>query len=179
MTSDIIFSAGAHAFGDGSHPTTAMVLAALEALDPAEFQPLRACDMGAGSGILSFAIAKKFNCAVVAVDIERQAVETLQENARANALDKQLIALHAKGFSHPAITAQAPYQLIVMNILAEPLLDLAMTAEKNLDAGGVLILSGLFSWQEPQLSEAYQGLGLELAHRLSLKEWVCLSFIKP
>lgn len=176
---DVMIAAGAHAFGDGSHPTTAMVLAALEALDPAEFQPCASCDIGAGSGILSFAIAARFGGEVVAVDISAKAIETLQQNARDNALDNRLIALQANGFDHPAVATRAPFDLIVMNILAEPLLQLAAAAETHLAPGGVLILSGLLQWQEEAIREAYLGLGLELASRLSLNDWVALIFQKP
>lgn len=175
----IIVQAGAHAFGDGSHPTTVGMLAALEAIDPAAFTPRTVCDMGAGSGILSVAVARQFGCPVVAVDIERQAVETLQQNARANAVDSLIRAVHSDGFAHPAIQAAAPFDLILMNILAEPLLRLAAPAETLLAPGGVLVLSGMLAWQEPQVSAAYHAIGLEPAHRLTLQDWVTLVFQKP
>ena len=172
-------AAGAGAFGDGNHPTTAGMLAALEAIDPAEFTPGIACDMGAGSGILSLAIARRFHCLVIAVDLERSAVETLRQNTEANGLDGKIIAIHSDGFRHAEITARAPYDLIVMNILAEPLLGLAADAVAMLATGGVLLLSGILVWQEAQITAAYQLLGLELATRLTLKDWVTLCWQKP
>lgn len=171
--------AGAKSFGDGSHPTTAGMLAALEAIDPKSFDPRAACDMGAGSGILTLAIASKFRCPVVAVDIERQAVETLQQNAAENGLAEWVLPVHSDGFSHPEIDPRAPFDLIVMNILAEPLLSLASDAVARLSEGGVLILSGLLAWQESQIREAYEGLGLELASRLKAGDWVTLCYAKP
>lgn len=171
-------AAGAQAFGDGNHPTTMGVLAALEAIDPA-FAPGMACDMGCGSGILAMAIARRFGCRVVAADLERQAIETVHENAAHNGLADAMIPVHSDGFRHPAITAHGPFGLITMNILAEPLLALAADAETALASGGVLILSGVLAWQEMPVRDAYLGLGLELASRLAVGDWVTLCFQKP
>ncbi len=176
---NIDIQAGANAFGDGTHPTTAGVLTALEAIDPDQFTPGIACDMGCGAGLLALAITTKFGCPVVAVDLERQAIETVQVNAEKNGLADRLLPIHSDGFRHPDIRARGPYGLITMNILAEPLLSLASDAESLLAEGGVLILSGLLQWQEAQIREAYEGLGLELASRLVLGDWVTLCFQKP
>lgn len=176
---DIEFSAGAHGFGDGKHPTTAGVLTALEAIDPEQFRPRIALDMGCGSGILSLAITTKFGCRVVAADLERQAIETVQVNAVHNGLAERILPIHSDGFRHPDIQRRGPYDLMVMNILAEPLLALASDAEAALADGGVLILSGILQWQEAQIREAYAGLGLELASRLVVGDWVTLCWQKP
>ncbi len=179
MDHEATIEAGAHAFGDGNHPTTAGVLAALEAIDSESFMPERAADIGAGSGILSFAIASRFACAVWAGELSPQAVETLRKNVAANGYGGRIQAVHAAGFDHPELKSQAPFDLIVMNILADPLLALAAAAERALAREGVLIISGMLAWQESQIREAYQSLGLELAARLTLKDWVTLSFVKP
>lgn len=179
MSAILHIEASAAAFGDGTHPTTAGVLAAIEAIDPAAFTPRIACDMGAGSGILSLAIVGRFGCPVVAVELERQAIDVMRKNAAENGLGDKLIAVHADGFKHPEIDARAPYDLIVMNILADPLLRLAKSAIDHLAPGGVIIVSGILQWQEAPLRDAYVSLGLELAARLTLKEWVTLSFQKP
>lgn len=170
--------AGADAFGDGAHPTTAMMLAALEAIDPA-FAPRIACDMGAGSGILAMAITARFACPVIAAELERQAIEILQENALHNGLEGRISAIHSDGFRHPAIRTAAPFDLIVMNILAEALLALATDAVSHLASEGVLLLSGILIWQETAIREAYAALGLELTTRLSLGDWVALGWQKP
>ncbi|MFZ8477652.1 50S ribosomal protein L11 methyltransferase, partial [Staphylococcus aureus] len=83
------------------------------------------------------------------------------------------------GFDHPQIAARAPFDLITMNILAEPLLALAAPAASHLAPGGVVIVSGMLAWQEPQIREAYQSLGLELATRLMVGDWATLGFGKP
>lgn len=176
---DFDIQAGANAFGDGTHPTTAGVLTALEAIDPEHFSPGIACDMGCGAGLLALAITTKFGCPVVAVDVERQAIETVQVNAVHNGLEGRLIPIHSDGFRHPEVHSRAPYGLITMNILAAPLLSLAADADAMLEQGGVLILSGILQWQEEPIREAYTGLGLELATRLVLGDWVTLCFQKP
>ncbi len=179
METSFALEAGAAAFGDGSHPTTQGVLAALKALDPKAFSPRTACDVGAGSGILSMAITQAFGCPVLAVDVAATAVQTVQENAARNGLSGRITAYQADGFDHPAIAAHPPFELIVMNILAEPLRKLAAAADQHLAVGGALILSGLLQWQEEQIRESYQGLGLELTFRVVIGDWVTLVWQKP
>ena len=177
MTKTIDIQAGPHAFGDGAHPTTRGVLEALAMMDPAQFTPRNACDMGAGSGIISFALIEKFGCEVVAVDVEASAVATLKENAARNGIEG-LIPLHADGFNHRDIAARAPYDMITMNILAEPLMRLADAACNHLAADGVMILSGILQWQETQIRQAYASLGLSLSARLVVGDWVTLVWQK-
>jgi ribosomal protein L11 methyltransferase len=176
----IVISAGGHAFGDGNHPTTRMVLAALEALDPHTFAPRSACDMGCGSGLLALRVLQLFTSTqMVAVDVERSAVEATRANAAENGLSERILAVHSDGFRHPDIASHAPYDMILMNILAEPLIRLACDAEASLAPEGLLILSGILAWQEDAVREAYGSLGLTLLHRLSLHDWVCLVMEKP
>jgi ribosomal protein L11 methyltransferase len=171
--------AGAAAFGDGSHPTTEGMLAALAAIDPAEFTPDMVCDMGCGAGLLAMRAAQLFGCAVVAADIERTAVEATRENAQKNHLAHLIHPVHSDGYNHPDIRARAPYDMILMNILADPLLSLAHDAVSSLGSGGALIMSGMLVWQQDSIILAYQGLGLELAHRVQIADWVTLVWLKP
>ena len=179
MESEITLEAGAQAFGDGSHPTTAGVMAALKAIDAAEFSPRIACDMGAGSGILSFALYEKFRCPVMAVDLLAASVATLRENAIRNGCAEVVTAVQADGFSHPYVAEAAPFDLIVMNILAEPLVGLAGDAYEHLSEEGVLILSGILIAQEERIVEAYALLGLERTLRIVIGDWVTLVWQKP
>ncbi len=179
VVAELTLAAGAQAFGDGQHPTTRMALAAIEAIDASQFSSRSACDMGCGSGILSLAIAAKFGCPVIAADVLRESVEATRENAEKNQLAGKVTPIHSDGFRHEEIEAKAPFDLIVMNILAEPLLSLAADAARHLAEGGVLILSGIFLWQESQIREAYQSLGLELGERLTVGDWVTLVWQKP
>lgn len=170
MENELILVAGAGAFGDGNHPTTRMALAAIDALVDV---PRIACDMGCGAGLLALRMAQKFGCMVVAADLERSAVDAVKENAARNGITG-ILPIHSDGFRHADIVAHAPYDLMVMNILAEPLLQLAHDAVGHLAPEGILILSGIMVWQEAQIMQAYQALGLELLHRLTLGDWVCL-----
>lgn len=181
---EITLYAGADAFGDGSHPTTQMMLAALDAIDTQTFTPSAVCDMGCGAGLLAICAAQKFTCPVIAVDIEKSAVEATRENALRNNIPSPLqgegyvIPLQADGFNHPTITAHAPYDLILMNLLEKPLIALAYAAHKHLAAEGVLIMSGILSWQEAGIIETYKALGLGLLHRLQQGDWVALLWIR-
>lgn len=197
--------AGAAAFGDGTHESTRGVLEMLARLDPAAFSPKIACDVGAGSGIISFAIAQKFGCPVLATDIERSAVEAIRINAINNGIychphppadagpalslsegegkhevqgEGGITPLHADGFDHPKIASSAPFDLIVMNILPEPLLKLARDAEAYLAAGGALILAGILVSKESIIIQAYQALELELTARIVIGDWVTLLWQK-
>jgi ribosomal protein L11 methyltransferase len=173
------FAAGAQAFGDGAHPTTRGVLEALLLIDPEAFAPRMACDVGAGSGIIGFAIIERFGCPVVAVDVAASAVATLKENAARNGVESLLMVAQADGFAHPDIVARAPYDLITINILAEPVRRLGAEAERLLANGGVVIVSGILLAQEALIVQAYQSLGLELTARLVIEEWVTLVWQKP
>lgn len=166
--------AGDDAFGDGTHPTTELMLAAIEALEPASFQPRTACDMGCGSGLLALRIAQRFGCHTVAVDIEKTALQATQQNAQANGLEGCITTVHSDGFHHPDIIRHAPFDMMVINILAEPLLQHARGAVDALAPEGVLMLSGILKAQEEQISAAYQKLNCHLLHRLQLDDWVAL-----
>ena len=169
--------AGAAAFGDGSHPSTRGVLEALARIDPAQFTPRNACDIGAGSGIISFAITQKFGCPVVATDMAKSAIETLKQNIAQNHVTS-ITSIHADGFAHPEIAERAPFDLIVMNILPEPLLKLAGAANAHLAEGGALILSGILLSKESIIIQAYQILDLELTTRIVIGDWVTLLWQK-
>lgn len=172
----ITLYAGADAFGDGSHPTTEGMLAAIEAIDSAQFSPRTVCDMGCGAGLLAMRAAQRFHCTVIAADIEHSAVEATRENALKNKLPVD--AVHSDGFKHPDIHAHAPYDLILMNILADPLLSLTHDAVAHLADEGVLIMSGMLVWQQENIINAYQVLGLGLAHRIQIGDWVTLVWQK-
>ncbi|MBX9726638.1 MAG: 50S ribosomal protein L11 methyltransferase [Rickettsiales bacterium] len=176
--SDITFTAGSHAFGDGNHPSTRGVLEALMLIDPDAFTPTIACDMGAGAGLLSFAMATRFGCPVMAVEREREAAEILKANIHHNHFIHQITPIHADGFHHPDIAARAPYDLLVMNILPEPLLKLAAAANDHLASSGVLILSGIMIAKESIIIQAYQVLELELTSRIVIGDWVTLVWQK-
>jgi ribosomal protein L11 methyltransferase len=174
----LLLAAGAAGFGDGSHPSTRGVIEALGLIDPAAFTPRNACDVGAGAGLLSFAIANRFGCPVLAIEIDRAAFETLKENIASNDFDARITPLYSDGFAHPEVARISAFDLMVMNILPEPLLQLSVEAERHLASGGVLILAGIMIAKESIIIKAYQSLELEMTSRIVIGDWVTLLWQK-
>jgi len=166
------------AFGTGHHETTALCLAALSDLAKRR-RFARVLDLGCGTGLLAIGAAKLWRRPVVASDIDRVAIEVTNENARANATLPLIRALTADGLTHPAISARAPYDLIVANILASPLTQLAPSIARALAKGGMLVLSGLLTWQENMVVSFYTPHGLILRARRRDGPWTALVLEKP
>lgn len=163
----------AQAFGTGHHETTTGCLEFIsEFVRPG--RRLNALDIGTGTGVLAIAIAKLAHCNVLASDIDPVAVRITRENARVNGVAPFITAVTAKGFGHPALHARAPYDLIVANILARPLVSLAPAFAAHLKLGGTLILSGILGTQETMVTSALRSQGLFLKARKPMGDWVTL-----
>ena len=167
----------AKAFGDGTHPTTRLLLEVIAAYDSAP--PKRAIDIGCGSGILSLAVAERFGCPIIACDTQSQSIEATQANARSAGVAAHIACVQADGFSHPIIAENAPYDLIMMNILAEPLVRLAHDAYAHAAPESLTMLSGILAHQKDYIIQIYQSVGFELLHSLGLGDWVALLLAKP
>ena len=112
------------AFGTGHHGTTAGCLEMLEKeLKRRTFS--NSLDLGTGSGVLAIALAKATKTKVLASDIDPVSTIVAKENARLNGVGNLVSCVTATGFNHPMITANKPYDLIIANILARPLQQLA------------------------------------------------------
>lgn len=171
-TIPLLVDAG-QAFGTGHHETTAGCLEFIsEMLRPGV--PLNALDIGTGTGVLAIAIAKLARVNVLASDIDPVAVAVTKTNARANGVGPFVTALTAKGFGHTGLAARAPYDLIVANILARPLVSLAPAFRAHLKPGGTLILSGTLRTQENMVAGAMRMQGLRLVSRKPKGDWVTL-----
>ncbi|MGI9201431.1 MAG: 50S ribosomal protein L11 methyltransferase, partial [Woeseiaceae bacterium] len=135
------------AFGTGTHPTTALCLEWLGALDLDNKQML---DYGCGSGVLAIA-ALKLGCArATAMDIDPQAVRATIDNATINNVrDRIMVSNHAGGIA-------GEFDIVVANILAGPLVDLAESIASHVRSGCLLALSGILSEQVGEVLEAYQ-----------------------
>lgn len=168
----ILVDAG-EAFGTGHHGTTLGCLKLIEQECKRRI-PNNALDLGCGTGLLAIALAKLTRRQVTASDIDPVATRVTHENARANNVHPWIRALTATGLNHPALGNRGPYDLIVANILAGPLVHLAPAIEHQLAPGGTLILSGILHEQEQMVTSAYRSQGLFLQQRLRINEWVTL-----
>ena len=133
------------AFGTGRHASTAGCLTAIDGLLREGVRPARPLDVGTGSGILGIAMALCLDVSVLATDTDPVAVRVATENARINGVAGRFTAFAADGFDCPEIARSEPRALVVANIFARPLIDLAPAAARTLGTGGWLILSGLRS----------------------------------
>jgi ribosomal protein L11 methyltransferase len=172
----ILLEAGT-AFGTGRHQTTRGCLLALDALAG---RPIaRPLDLGCGSGLLALAMAKLWRVPVLAADNDPAAVAVARENAAKNGVAALVRAVRSEGYAAAALKRRAPFDLVVANILADPLIALAPDLARHLMPGGRAILSGFLVEQARALTAAHRKAGLRLERRLRLGDWSVLQFRKP
>jgi ribosomal protein L11 methyltransferase len=163
----------AQAFGTGHHETTTGCLEAIDrALKRRRYHNM--LDVGTGTGVLAIALAKRTRLPVLATDIDPIAVTTTVENARDNGVGGLVIALEATGLDHQGIAKGAPYDMVVANILAAPLVALAPGMRKITGPGATVILSGILNTQANRVISAYALQGIVLKKRIEKKEWTTL-----
>jgi ribosomal protein L11 methyltransferase len=168
------------AFGTGQHATTSGCLAALDTLeqDGARFRNI--ADIGTGTGLLAFAALKLWpEAKCIATDIDPVAVDVARDNAAINGVKLghgagELLLTDADGMDSPLLAARAPFDLIIANILAGPLIDLAPEFGKALAPRGTIILAGLLDTQADAVVSAYEKLGLALVNQTE-GEWSVLT----
>ncbi|MEM7042961.1 MAG: 50S ribosomal protein L11 methyltransferase [Pseudomonadota bacterium] len=161
------------AFGSGEHATTQGCLTALDRI--ARRRRFRhVLDMGCGAGMLAIAAATCWPARVLAVDNDPVAIEVTGENARQNGVAGQVRALVSEGYADPQIRLSGPYDLILANILANPLCDMAKDLSRNLAAGGIAVLSGLLDRQASDVISAHRTQGLSLRQRIEIGPWTTL-----
>lgn len=168
----LLIEAG-EAFGTGHHGTTEGCLTALTKIAQDE-SPTRILDLGTGTGILGIGAAKLWNVPVWASDIDPIAVEVAEENARLNGVGPLFRGVVAGGVNHPALRQAGPFDLIIANILARPLRQLAPQITSLLAPGGLLVLSGILDEQALRVDATYRGLHIHSQMRLTFGEWVTL-----
>lgn len=161
------------AFGTGHHATTAGCLWTLERLvrNRSYGIPL---DVGTGSGILAIALAKLLKRPVLATDIDPIAVRAAAANARLNGVGSLVHVLKAAGADHPLVRAAAPFDLLVANILAEPLCQLAPQFAPLMKRGGTLLLSGLLRHQRERIVATYAAHGFRLEIARPFDGWIVI-----
>jgi ribosomal protein L11 methyltransferase len=136
-------------------------------------------DLGCGTGLLAIGAAKLWRRRVLATDIDPVAIEVTVENARANGVAPLVRAATAEGLTHPTIAGTAPFDLILANILASPLTQLAPAIARALAPGAMLVLSGLLTWQENMVVSFYRPHGLILRQTRRDGPWSALVLEKP
>lgn len=154
------------AFGTGSHPTTALCLAWLAANPP---RGGRVIDYGCGSGILAIAALKLGAQKVIAVDIDAQALDASQANLRVNRIDADLVQTCL-----PRDMEDEPADLLIANILAGPLVELAPRFARLVKAGGQILLSGILKTQLEDIQLAYQA-EFSMNQAEIREDWACIS----
>ncbi len=130
------------AFGTGHHGTTRGCLLLLDHVLKA-YRPRRVLDLGTGTGVLAIAAAKALQIKVLASDIDPLSVKVARDNARLNGTGDLVEAIHATGFSAPQFAQRAPFDLVLANILANPLRQMATPMARHLAPSALVILSGL------------------------------------
>jgi ribosomal protein L11 methyltransferase len=163
----------AQAFGTGHHETTTGCLEAIE-LTLRCRRPDRMLDVGTGTGVLAIALARRTRRHVLASDIDPVATRTAIQNAAANGVGRLVGVVTAPGLAHPRIARRAPYDLIVANILAGPLVALAPAIGRAARRGATVILSGLLIEQAARVVAAYARQRMALRRKLVRGNWVTL-----
>ena len=158
------------AFGTGLHPTTRLCLAALEgSADAGRVDSATVLDVGCGSGILTIAATKLGAARVLAVDTDPLAVEATEANARRNGV-ATLVA--ARRGSLP--TGDGPFDIVLANLIASLLVELALPLRDELRTGGTLLAAGIFVDREGDVRDAFAAAALDVLERTTEGDWVAL-----
>ncbi len=158
------------AFGTGLHPTTRLCLALVEGLaDRGVLAGTRVLDVGCGSGILALAAARLGAATVLGVDPDPIAIEATTFNARRNRLARRV---RARRGSVPS--GESPFDVILANLIASLLVELAPRLADELTPGGTIVASGIFIDREEDVRRAFGGVGLSVRARMAEGDWVAL-----
>jgi ribosomal protein L11 methyltransferase len=155
------------AFGTGTHATTRGCLQLLATLDPAT--TASAVDVGCGSGILAIAMAKLWRHPVIGCDNDAEAVAVAGQNAELNDVGEFCRFVQATGLATRELVERAPYDLVVANILAGPLIELSHDFADATRPGGCVLLSGLLVEQAAHILDVYARRGFAFQRRVDLE----------
>ena len=161
------------AFGTGHHGTTRGCLLLLDHVLKS-WRPRRVLDLGTGTGVLAIAAARALHEKVLASDIDMLSVQVARDNARLNVTGHLVQTIRATGFSAAQFAQAAPFDLVLANILANPLRQLAAPMARHLAPSALVILSGLLTHQAPGVIAAYRARGLIPVRHLRIEEWSSL-----
>lgn len=171
------------AFGTGHHETTAGCLEVLSTMKSTGMRARHIADIGTGTGLLGFAAAELWPAAkITASDIDPVCAHVVTDNAALNSITLgpgagQMTMVVADGMADPLLRLRGPYDLLIANILAGPLVDLADDFGAAVAPGGSLLLAGLLTGkQESAVRRAYRRAGFRLTARLERKDWAIVWF---
>ncbi|OLF73944.1 hypothetical protein AWH62_07265 [Maricaulis sp. W15] len=161
------------AFGTGHHGTTRGCLIAFSQMLDAGAVPTSILDLGCGTAVLAIAAAKALpDAEILASDVDPEAVEESLENCRKNETPG-IDCFVAEGLDHAKLAGRQ-FELVLANILAGPLVELAPGIADILTPGGKVILSGLLTEQEAMVRTAYEAAGLSVHRQPPLEGWETL-----
>jgi len=166
------------AFGTGHHGTTAGCLEVIDRVLRAR-KVRNALDLGTGSGVLAIAVRKLKDIPVLATDIDPIAVGVAAENVRRNGIASGIRTVTAPGFHSTAFSENGPFDLIIANILARPLIKMAPQLVANLAPGGSVVLSGILASQRWKVLAAYNGARLRHVRTIWRNGWVTIHLDRP
>ncbi len=166
------------AFGSGEHASTEGCLIALGDLARSR-RFRRPLDMGCGSGILSLAMARTWRASVLGADNDPHAVQVARNNVRRNGLASLVSIVESNGYASRRITGSVGFDLVVSNILANPLCTMARELGSVLRPGGVAVLSGFYVQDGNRVFCAHRHHGLHLKRRYDINGWRTLVLEKP
>jgi ribosomal protein L11 methyltransferase len=161
------------AFGTGHHGTTRGCLLLLDSVLRSR-SPNRVLDLGSGTGVLAIAAARALRRRVLASDIDPVSVEVARGNARLNGVGNLVEAICARGFSASTFASRGPFDLVLANILANPLRQMATPMAAHLAPSASVILSGLLPHQAQGVIASYRARGLLLRRHLGIDGWSSL-----
>ena len=170
----IVIDAG-EAFGTAHHATTLGCLLAIDRLTRSRsFESM--LDLGCGSGVLAIAAAKAMPGArIIAADMDPQSVKVATENVRLNGASNRVALVTAAGLANPGLRQRAPFDLLIANILAGPLVRLAPALARSVRRSGTLVLSGILIPQAAEVLAAYRSHGFVLQRHDRLTGWSTLT----
>lgn len=161
----------ATAFGS-EHQTTKCCLRGISEVNRLAGALQNVLDVGTGSGILALAVAKLWpQSRIVAVDIDTESVEVTKQNAKDNAVAEQITAAYSDGYASQTVRNNAPYDMIMANILARPLIAMAPDMSAHLKTGGYAIISGFVADQCDWVIGEHQKHGMELQKIYEDGQW--------
>ncbi len=159
------------AFGTAHHASTRGCLLALDALSK-RARPARIADIGTGTGILAIAAAKALHVAVLASDNDPVAAGVAAGNAKKNGVGGLVRVVEAEGLAHPLL--RGPFDLLLANLLLNPLLELAPAFARAVEGGGFCVLSGIIEAQAPGVEARFRAAGFTLVSRVLVDGWASL-----